>query len=163
MHAVSSSSDERLSMSGPSARQLDSITPCALVNTPATPDLSIVGLSYNDPLVKPLPRPLSSGSCNSQQPLHQVSVPSCSASSSSHRVLKPMNSETAFDISINESVEQNVPITPSPDIQVGPPAPELGSSSSNQQDRVTPVTGSSRSILGRMNSLEAYNYEFGER
>ena len=50
--------------------------------------------------------------------------------------LKPMNSETAFDIFINESVEQNVHNTPSPDIQVGPTAPELGSSSSKQQDRL---------------------------
>ena len=43
MHAVSSSSsDERLSVSGPSARQIDSNA--TLVSTPATPDLSIVGL-----------------------------------------------------------------------------------------------------------------------
>ena len=74
-----------------------------------------------------------------------------------------MNSEIVLDIFISESVEQNVPITSSPDIQVGPTAPELGSNSSNQQDRVTPVTGSTRTTLRRMNSFEACNYEFGER
>ena len=114
MHAVpSSSSDERLGLSGPSAEQLDYTTPRALGNTPVTPDLSIVVQSCNDPLVGSLPRPFPSRSCISQQPLHQASVPSGSASSSSHKVLKQMNSETASDIFINESVEQNVPITPS--------------------------------------------------
>ena len=74
-----------------------------------------------------------------------------------------MNSETAFDISVNESIEHNVPMAPSPDDQVGPTVPELGSSSSNQQGRVTPDTGLSRTTLRRMKSFEAYNYEFGER
>ena len=74
-----------------------------------------------------------------------------------------MNSETAIDIFINESVEQNVHNIPSPDIQVGTTAPELGSSSSNQQDRATPNTGATRTTLRRMNSREAFNLEFGER
>ena len=82
-------------------------------------------------MVEPLPRSYPSESSSSQQPLHQASAPSGFASSSSRRSLKPMNSETAIDIFINESVEQNVHNIPSPDIQVGTTAPELGSSSSN--------------------------------
>ena len=63
---------------------------------------------------------------------------------------------------VNESVEQNSGV-PGHDIQVGPTVPELGSSSSNQQGRVIPDTVLARTTLRRMNSLEAYNYEFGER
>ena len=49
-----------------------------------------------------------------------------------------MDSETAFDIYVNESTEPspdsfvNGSIVPSPDVQAGPTVPELGSSSSNQ-------------------------------
>ena len=74
-----------------------------------------------------------------------------------------------MDIFVNESIEPNPgsfvigSIVPSPDIQVGPTVPELGSSSSNQQGRVTPDTGLSRTTVRRMNSLGAYNYELGER
>ena len=103
--APSSSSDDMLSLSGPSAEHLVSVTPRALVNTPATPDLSIVVHSCNDTMVEPLPRPDPSESCSSQQPLHQASAPGGSASGSSRRILKPMNSEIAFDFFINESVE----------------------------------------------------------
>ena len=72
-----------------------------------------------------------------------------------------MNSETAIDIFINESVEQNVHNIPSPDIQVVT-APDLGSSSSNQQDRAAPNTGATRTIR-RMSSSEAFHHAFGER
>ena len=154
----SSSSDDGISLSGPSAELPASVAP--LVITPATPDLSIVVHSCVDTMVEPLPRPYPSESSSSQQPLHQDSVPSRLASSSSRRSLKPMKSETAVDIYLNESVEQNVPNIPSPDIQVVS-SPELGVNSSNQQDRAAPKIGATRTIK-RMNSFEALQHEFGE-
>ena len=66
-----------------------------------------------------------------------------------------------MDIYLNESVEQNVPIIPSPDTQVVS-SPELGVNSSNQQDRAAPNTGATRTIR-RMNSREAFQHAFGER
>jgi len=161
MHAVpSSSSDEVISLSGPSAILPVSVTP--LVISPATPDLSIVVHSCVDTMVEPLPRPYPSESSSSQQPLHQDSVPSRLASSSSRRSLKPMRSETAVDMYLNESVEQNVPNIPSPITQVvSSLSPELGVNSANQQDRAAPNSGATRTIK-RMNSFEALQHEFGE-
>ena len=58
MHAVlSSSSDERVILSGPGAEQPDSVTPCALVNTPVTLDLSIVCIAVTTLWWRPFPGP----------------------------------------------------------------------------------------------------------
>ena len=50
---------------------------------------------------------------------------------------------------------------PSPDVQVVSCVPTQDSSTNDQQVRSTPVTGSSRTTLRRMNSLEAFHLEFG--
>ena len=79
-----------------------------LTSAPATPDLPIVGQCSDDPIVEPLPRPPfpSMGNRSMTHPLHQDGRP-CrnTASSSSRRVLRQMNSETAVDLGMNDSMD----------------------------------------------------------
>ena len=87
---------------------------------------------------------------------HQDGVPDISIASSSSRLLRQMNNETAVDLFVNPH--------PVPDVQVDL-CPTAGSNSINQQERSSPVTGNARTNrqVRRMNSLDFFYLEFVQR